>query len=337
MAAIDIFNDAAFSTFELSDKVSKMPYVPGRIGEMGIFSMDGIRTTDLAVEEHNGVLSLIPYSERNGPDNIVASAKRRILKFSCGHFPLRRVIRPDEIQNIRAFGEEDELESAESVVADKMAEMVPYHDATLEYQMLGALKGYLVDADGSTVIEDLYARFNITQKTTAFALGTDTTKVRQKCMATLRLIEDGLGGATYTGVRAICGAGFFDKLISHPDVQEAYERWQENGQQGAFLRSDPRYKGFEFGGIHWEEYRGKVNSISFMADQECQIFPVGVPDMYVVRFAPANMMEFANTKGLPRYASMERLPHGRGMDVLTESDPISLNKRPEAVVKGTTN
>lgn len=331
---IDVFDNDAFSTVTLSDRVSRMPHVPMRIGEMGIFETTGIRTTDISIQQENGNLALIPYTDRNAPDNVFNGGKRNAFKIETGHFPLKRVIRPDEIQNVRAWGDQSELQVVQDVVDDKAKEMIPSHSATLEYQRLGALKGYLLDSNGTDIIENLYDRFKLTPKVQFFDLSNPNAKIRLKCLAAKRQIEAGLGGTVYVAVRALCGAGFFSKLISHPDVERAYERWAESGQVGAMLRNDPRFSGFEFGGIFFEEYRGAVGGTAFIADDECQIFPIGVPGMYVTRFAPANMIEFVNTKGLPLYASIERLDHGRGVEVLTESDPISVCCRPNGTVKG---
>lgn len=75
------------------------------------------------------------------------------------------------------------------------------------------------------------------------------------------------------------------------------------------LRNDPR-GGFLFGGAFGEEYRGKVGSQAFIADDEAYLVPEGVADLFITRFAPADYMETANTLGLPKYAKQE----GRRLD-----------------------
>jgi hypothetical protein len=334
---LDVFDDEAFDVVTLSDEVSRMPHQPMRIGQMGLFETKGIRTTDLGIQERNGTLALIPYTERDAPDNVMNGGRARVVKVETGHFPLKRVIRPSEIQNARSLDISSgnvQLVAAQEVVREKAGEMIPLHDATLEYQRLGAIKGYLMDANGTDIMHDLYDLMKVEPKTVYFDLSNNATKVRIKCLQAIELIETALGGTVYLGVRALCGKEFFNDLISHPDVEKAYERWAENGQQGAMLRNDPRFTGFEFGGIFWEVYRGQVGGVDFIADDECQIFPIGVPGMFITRFSPANMMEFVNTLGLPRYASIERLKHGRGVELLTESNPISVNTRPNASIKG---
>lgn len=330
MAHIDIFNDSAFTAVELTKRWGTIPHVPQRIGQMGIFETDGVTTTDFSVERTGSVLGLIPYTDREEAAPSMTRAQRKLFRFSTGHFPLERTVRPSEIQNVRSFGSESELQMVDNIVGDKVKEMRPSHLATLEFQRLNAIKGTIVDSDGTTVIEDLYSRFSLTQDEVDFELDSDTTEILIKCLTVKRHIEDGLGGLTYDGVVALCGSTFFQNFITHPKVKEAYDRWQD----GAFLRDDVRFKGFPYAGIHWEEYRGAVGGITFIDDEEVYFFPVGVPDLFITRFAPANMMSFVNTKGLPLYVSQKRLDHDRGVQVVTESNPMSICLRPEAVVKG---
>ena len=41
MPALDIFSSSAFSMVALTDAINKMPYVPGRIGQLGLFREQG--------------------------------------------------------------------------------------------------------------------------------------------------------------------------------------------------------------------------------------------------------------------------------------------------------
>ena len=63
------------------------------------------------------------------------------------------------------------------------------HAITLEHLRMGALKGVILDADGSTLV-NLYDEFEIQPKEVSCALGTATTDVKKKCLEVLRHIED---------------------------------------------------------------------------------------------------------------------------------------------------
>ena len=239
-----------------------------------------------------------------------------------------------DVQNVRAFGSENQTQPVATVVNNKLTTMRQNHEVTLEYHRIGALHGVLLDADGSSEIYDLFAEFGVTEQTQAFALATATTDVRAKCIAVARQIESALGASTYTRIRAICGATWFDKLIGHDAVKDAYHRYQDSVN----LRNDPR-NGFEFGGITFEEYRGAVGSTNFINASQARFFPEGVPGLFKTYYAPANFMETVNTVGLPMYAKQVPDPSGlnRFVTLHTQQNPLCMCTRPLVLVKGTTN
>ena len=197
---------------------------------------------------------------------------------------------------------------------------------------MGALKGIILDADGSTLY-NLYDEFGITSKTINFALATDNTNVRQKCVDTLAHIEENLRGEFMTSVRCLCSPEFFEKLIAHPKVEKAYE----NFQQGAILRDDVR-AGFTFGGIVFEEYRGQATDGNgatrrFIAAGEAHAFPVGTIDTFGTYVAPADFNETVNTLGQPLYAKQDSRKFERGTDLHTQSNPLPMCHRPGVLVK----
>jgi hypothetical protein len=61
---LDIFNGSAFTIVTLTDLINKIQFVPGRIGELGIFTETRSAQKAVAIEERAGVLVLIPPTER---------------------------------------------------------------------------------------------------------------------------------------------------------------------------------------------------------------------------------------------------------------------------------
>src|SRR5919106_683117 len=265
MPALDIFSSSAFSMVALTDAINKMPYVPGRIGQLGLFREQGVSTT-------------VP------------------------HVALEDTILADEVQNVRAFGSESMLEGVQNVVNQRLSEMASKMDATLEHLRVGAIKGQILDADGTAVIYDLFTEFGVTAYTEIdFDLDAASPApgvIKKKCHDIRRKVEDELGAQPYDHVHAICGADFFDDLITHSEVERAYERYLD----GAFLRQGQARGSFEYAGILFEEYRGRVGTVDFTDASKAYFFPVGVPGLFRQYNAPADFVETANTIGLPRYA-----------------------------------
>jgi hypothetical protein len=101
------------------------------------------------------------------------------------------------------------------------------HEVTLEHHRVGAIKGQILDADGSTVLYNLFTEFGVEQQALHIALSNAAANVRQKAVAIQRLIENELGGEPVTGYRAFCGDDFFDGLLEHAKVKGAL-KYQES-------------------------------------------------------------------------------------------------------------
>jgi hypothetical protein len=343
MPTLDVFNSDAFSVRSMTAAILKAPHKPGRIGELGLFGSQGITTTTVQVEEMDGQLSLIQTSPRGGPaPDPLGKNARRMRSFSVPRLARESKVYADEIQNIRAFGSETEVQMVENIAAQRLATLRQMHEVTLEFHRIGAIKGTILDADGTTTLFNLFTEFGVTQQSLDIALGTATTNIRNRCVAALRLIEAELGGATYSGARAFCSPEFFDAFIANAKVEDSFKV-----SEGLVLRQDLR-TGFLFGGIIWEEYRGSVNkpdgsaAVTFVPANEALLVPEGVltekGPLFQTNYAPADFEDTVNTMGLPIYARNSPDPEfapgqGRFRKIHSQSNPLCLCLRPRAVIK----
>lgn len=331
MPALDVFKGDAFNTLSLTDAINKVPYKPARIGQLGLFSEKGIRTTTVMIEERQGQLSLIPTSPRGAPGDALGAAGRTARTLAVPHLVRRSSVMADEVEGIRAFGSETELQAVQAIVDERLTTLRAMHEVTLEHLRIGAIKGQILDADGVTVIYNLFTEFGVAQQTQNFQFSSGTFDVRAACVSVARKIEDELGAAVYTGLRAFCSPSWFDELIGHATVEESLKY-----QEGQVLREDLR-KGFRFGGIVFEEYRGSVGGVAFIPDDEAYCVPEGVMTekgpLFSTVFAPADYIETVNTLGLPIYAKQEVMRFDRGVEIESQSNPLPLCLRPRTVVK----
>lgn len=326
---LDVFKSDAFSEVSLTAAILKAPYAPGRIGALGLFREGGITTTTVVVEEKDGQLSLIGTSPRGGPASNIGNPKRTARSFVVPHLEREAKIMADEVQNVRAFGSDNAQEAVQTLVNDRLAELRRMHEVTLEHLRVGAIKGNILDADGSTVLFNLFTEFGITQQTKDIVLSVSTTEVRNDVVAIQRLIETELGAEPISGYRAFCGDAFFDDFIKHTNVKESLKY-----QESALLRTDIR-AGFEYGGVIWENYRGKVGSVDFFPTSEAYVVPTGT-DIFRTWFAPADFIEAVGTLGLPIYAKLvEDAELNRWVKTHSQSNPMPLCLRPRGVIKVT--
>ncbi len=330
MPNLDVFKADGFSVASLTEAILKAPYQPGRIGQLGLFRERGITTTVVQVEEKAGQLTLIPTSPRGGVPDTLGMEKRNLRSFNVPHLAREAQIMADQVQNIRAFGSETDVETVQALVNERLTDLRAMHEVTLEFHRIGAVQGLILDADGSTLY-NLFTEFGVLQQTKDFVFSVPTTDVRNVIVAALRLSEDELGGTMATGYRGFCGANWFDALVSHATVIEAFKY-----QQGQTLGQDLRTAGFTYGGVAWEEYRGTVSGQAFVNADQAYIVPITNPSVFVTHFAPADFVETVNTIGLPIYAKQAiDAEFQRWVKLHTQSNPLALCLRPRAVVKCT--
>ena len=334
MPALDVFQSNAFSMVSLTDAINKVPFLPGRIGQLGLFREQGVATTSVLIEEKEGSLTLVETTARGAPAVQNAHNKRKARALTVPHIALEDTILADEVQDLRAFGSESQLEGVQQVVNDRLEDMARKLDATLEHLRIGAIKGQILDADGATVLYDLFQEFGVAPPAEIdFDLDANSPAagvVKKKCHDVKRKIEDELGATPYDHIHAICGSAFFDDLIAHAEVAAAYERYLD----GLFLRQGQARGSFEYAGIVFEEYRGRAGSVDFTDTDKAHFFPVGVPGLFRQYNAPADFVETVNTIGLPRYAKQAPdTQFNRWVTLHTQSNPLPLCTRPRVLMK----
>lgn len=327
MPHLNVFESDAFSLMSLTAAINEAPHKPGLLGELGLFSEEGISTTHFDIEIEKETFSLVPAQPRGAPGHPKGGNGRSLIAFRTVHLPQRATILADQVQNVRAFGTDDQLQPVQSVINQRVAKMRGDIDVTLEWQRIGAIKGQILDADGSTIV-NLFTTFGVAQNTATITFGNDATKIMPQVLNAIRQSEDELGNVSVSGYMALCGKNFFNALISNKEVRETYLNWSSN----EVLRRDNR-AGFLWGEVYWREYRGKVGGTSFIGDNDAYLVPLGVPDLFITRFSPADYMETVNTIGLPYYAKSEPMKFGKGVELEAQSNPLCLCTRPRAVVK----
>lgn len=340
MPTLDIFNSDAFGLVSMTAAINKMDFVPGRAGDLVFAGIgEGITTTTAMMEEYAETLSLLSTKPRGAPAAQNAAIKRVVRSVPVPHIPEDDTITAAEVQNVRAFGSDSELQGVQAVVNQRLSRMTKKMDLTLENLRLGALKGVVKDADGSTLVS-MFTLFNVSQQGDInFATGTDATDIRGKCASVIRAIKREVKAPWPNGARvhALCSDGFFDALLKHPNVKGVYD-----GYAAAERRLGESYVHgiFEFGGIFFENYQGTDdNSTVTIASNEYIAFPVGVPGVFAEYYAPGDFMETVNTVGLPRYAKLVPDPSGLNRSVIIhgQMNPLPVCLRPRVLIKGSTS
>jgi len=325
------FTGTGYDMVSMTAAINKLPNLYNRL--MPIFAPGSIATTSLTVEQMNGTLNIVRSRPRGAPADKVIADKRALRVFSVPHIPVEDVLLPDDYQNVRAFGSDNAMETQATIMARKIGKMKNILDQTREYLRVGALKGIILDADGSTMY-NLYTEFSITPKVVDFVLDDEDTDVRAKCEEVLDHIETHLFGETMTGVHVFVDRVFFTALVSHPSVEKAFAQYQALNQN---LASDYRQR-FEFGGLTFEVYRATWTDKDgtarpAIASGKGHAFPEGTGNTFEEIAAPGNFLETANTMGIEYYARQQPRKYNAGIDMWAESNVLPMCKRPEVLVE----
>lgn len=341
MALLDIFDDDAFSVHSLTAAVDKLPFMPGRIGRMGLFTPMPITTSIAIVEERHGKLTLLPTKPRGSEQQTSGSTTptRKIRSVPVPHVPHWDTVLAGDLEGKRAFGSEDQTEIFSQILNDRLQSMKDDHEVTREWHRVRAIQGAVLDADGVTEVVNWFDEFGITELEIQFDFSDagdydnadPAMDMKERAQQVKRMMKRALGGTTFTGIHAFCGNGFFDSFVGHATVRRAYERYQEN----TFARElQDEEGGFKFAGITWENYDGYVGEVNFFEDDECRFIPTGVRNVFVAAMAPADFIETVNTRGQEIYAKQERMKWDKGIELHTQSNVLYMCTRPRCLIKG---
>ena len=326
------FSNPAFNMASMTDAINVLPNQYGMLNDLNLFPVRGVRARTVIVEYKNGILNLLPTLPVGSPGTLGTSGKRLLRSFVIPHIPHDDTILPADYDGLRSFGSETQLQTVASLVNERLQTMKNKHDITLEHLRVGALKGKILDYDGS-LLYDLFSELEVTEKIIDFKFSVAGTNIKAKCLEIVRHIEKNLTGEIKSGVKALVSPEFFDALTTHSKVELAYNRWMD----GAALRDDMR-KGFTFAGITFVEYDGNASKpddtvVKFIAEGEGHVYPTGTSQTFSTYVAPADFIETTNTIGRAYYAKQKIRDFERGVDLHTQSNPLPLCKRPGLLVK----
>jgi hypothetical protein len=334
MATLDIFKQDAFRLTSMLQAIRATDYLPGRLGSMGIFTPNPVRTETVAIEKLGETLALIQTSQRGAPLDQRKTEKRNIRDFRTVRIAEADRIMAAELANIRAFGTESELMQVQAEIARRLsgpAGLESKVELTLENMRLGAVQGIVLDADGSTIY-NWFDEFDVTQPTELdFDLDNSSPAsgaVRKKCNEVVRAMMKAAKGVWTPGtqVHALCGDAFWDDLTAHSEVRQTYL----NTQQAADLRNGNAYETFAYGGIVWENYRGTDDGTTVAINTDkAKFFPVNAPGAFLEVFSPGERFEHIGQLG-ERIYPMIVPDRDRDMyaDIEVYSYPLHICTRP---------
>ena len=329
-----------FEITDLTENLLIIPNVWGLTQQLGIFTSESTSQETITLEEITKSFGIMEDIHRGARHQVSKDYSRRLHSFAIPHFTLDDAITPRDIQGKRAYGTEA-VETLDAVRARKLERIRASHAATIETARMHTIVTGQAYAPNGTVSYDWYSEFGKTRTVVPFALGTATTDVIAKIEMVFAAMQDNaLTGEVQGEIYAICSPEFFAALIAHPMIVRAFTYYQTQPQ---ILRDrlrargfDARYREFVFGNITFIEYRGKdVNGNVYVPAGDAYFLPSNSGDSFATYFAPAGKFDFVNTLGQESYAFEYADPKGEEIILETETNFLSVLRRPQLIIRGT--
>lgn len=330
-----------FDTVDLTSAVRNLPIQWGSFNQMGIFTEEPVASETVVFEETTQDGALIVDRVRGEKNLVSKDGTRKLHSFIVPHFPLDDYISPKDLQNKSAYDNFNEVEQLDAVRMRKLARLRQNHDWTLNKARAQALFSGTAYAPNGTITQDWNSEFGVTRTSVDFQLNSSTSQVLAAIETVIQAIQDGLGGnGVMTSIVAPVDTGFFNLLIKHPSVVQAYQ-YQQNiragmdpirGRLAAGGSPLPMGREFDYGGILFKEVRDSYNGSKLTTTNEGVAVPMG-SDFFKTYYAPAERFGLVNTNGEPMYAFETAAQNGTKIEIETESNHISALLRPQAVVR----
>lgn len=338
---LEIFTNNAFGVTSLTLALNQLPYIPGLIGRLNLFEEKRLSTTTTVIEVRGERLALVPERPRGAPPTPDVHEGSALIPVAIPHFPVRTSLYADAVQNVRAFGTEDQLQTVVGVVNEREAGLGRRLDLTLEYLRLGAVKGIVTTAadrvTGAPLQQyDLFQAFHVTPQPVLQwpIIGAGNTGDAAAWAAQLTGLVNDLGrkmanaitGGMYQRIHGIAGKTFFDAFAMHPERRATLIYITPVPIEGTMLGQT-----VTFGAVTIEEYRGQVGAIQFVPDDMAYFFPVGAPDLFAELYAPADYMETVNTIALPRYSKLREMEFDKGVEIEAQMNVLPICAQPRTL------
>jgi hypothetical protein len=333
---VDIFSPDAFNLLSMTQAVEKVPFLPQLLGDMNLFDPSPVRTEKVAVERRDGILQMIQTSPRGADSSKIDKIRPKLRDFRTSRIILDDTIYAHELQNMRAFGSESDVQTLTDEVTLRQKRISDRISLTLENMRLGAVQGVVTDADASTIY-DFYAEFGISQPAEIGFTNANVTTAggmvpfldNNITRAMLRSLGGNVPGAQ---IVALVGDSFFDWFTQHPDVVKTYLNWM--GAEA--LRDSNAFRVFNFAGIMWVNYRGTDdNSTVAITTNKAKFFAKNVPGLFQHVMSPGEQMALVNTLGRERYSwIVPDKDEDLWVKIKVASYPLMMCTRPESLLRG---
>lgn len=262
--------------------------------------------------------------------------------FDIPFFPKDDSMLPSDRQNLRRWGTENQLQTAQENMVRMLTRVKRDQNATKVVATYEAIRGTNYAPNGTVQNYDYAAEFQVTADVlTGSTINFGGTSVKSQLEAVKRhIVQKAEDGSSGYNVVVFCGFEYFDKMIESSAIEVPYT-FASHAANPLVQRLDKSGMGdkelgraFKFQGTLFIEELGSFNGVPLVPDNTAYFMPTDV-DMFETVYAPANTIEAMNSGEQASELYVYMKTDHRSMKLETESSFIIVNKRPELVVAQT--
>lgn len=310
---------------EWTEEVNNIANQYGVLNGSNLFTGKSTSQTSIVFDKTTNQIVLLPQSRRNaGPATKGMDRKVETFSLALPYFLYQDYITPQDIQGLRAPGTPDGKESFASVLADKIEDLRLTGDQTREFMKIQAIKGITSDAEGA-VIADMFDELGLTAADyqVDFDLGNAASEIDTHIANLKRgVAKNALSGGRIGTIEVMVTPEFFDALVNHPKIREAYLHYSVTNNNSDVVRGNQQsftewgvVDKFEHKGVLFYSYdarfnvdngdgtiaelRGVGSGAGYRDSSTKEGFTIvrGMRNLYNGVFGPANTLSGANTAG----------------------------------------
>lgn len=314
-----------------TEAINLVKPAPTLIGSLGLFKPAPVGTNVIQFDVKENVFNILSDKQRNtAGKNTMPGATYTVKTLPIPHYPIENSITYAELAGVRGFGIDTET-SIEKAVADELELQAQRHDIHNEYLRASMLVAGTVPTTYFGTI-NVATEFGVTRPTEAIKMTNVTVGgsgvLAGVLSATNKARKGYKAGGTIRGYVALCGATFFNALINSPDVLNAYQNSQANGNP---LRNElgdaiAGYTVFRFGNVDFilytDEFTNAAGNVTVLDPAQAVLFPRAVIGQEW--YGPVSKLSGIGASGAKRFASSYRDPKDRYVDVESEQNTLVL-------------
>jgi hypothetical protein len=308
-----------------TEEVNDVANQYGVLNGTNLFSGKSTSQTSFVFDKTSNQILLLPQTRRNaGPATKGLDRKVETFSLALPYFLFQDYITPQDIQGLRKAGTPDGKETLASVLADKIEDMRLTADQTREFMKIQAVKGQTRDADGN-LLADMFGELGLTagDYEVDFDLGNAASEIDTHIANLKRGVShNALTGGRIGTIECMVTPEFFDGLVTHPKIREAYLHYAEKDNLSDVVRGDQssftewgvvdkfKHKGILFytydarfmvdnGDGTTSELKGVGTGAGYRDTGTKEGFTIvrGMRNLYNGVFGPANTLHGANAGG----------------------------------------